>query len=45
MEVEEGEKNITIKSGWKDLSYLKTDWKGFAYDKGRGCHESQQRKA
>ena len=21
-------------SGWKDLAYMKTDWKGFAYDKG-----------
>lgn len=21
-------------SGWRDLAYMKTDWKGFAYDKG-----------
>ena len=25
---------LLTKSGWRDLSYLKTDWKGFAYDKG-----------
>ena len=25
---------LLTKSGWRDLSYMKTDWKGFAYDKG-----------
>lgn len=28
-----GEEKITA-SGWRDLAYMKTDWKGFAYDKG-----------
>lgn len=28
-----GEEKITA-SGWRDLAYVKTDWKGFAYDKG-----------
>lgn len=28
-----GEEKITG-SGWRDLAYMKTDWKGFAYDKG-----------
>lgn len=32
MSYKRGEKLLT-KSGWRDLSYLKTDWKGFAYDK------------
>lgn len=25
---------ILTKSGWRDLAYMKTDWKGSAYDKG-----------
>lgn len=25
---------VLTKSGWRDLAYMKTDWKGFAYDKG-----------
>ncbi len=25
---------LLTKSSWRDLSYMKTDWKGFAYDKG-----------
>ena len=25
---------LLTKSGWRDLGYIKTDWKGFAYDKG-----------
>ncbi len=33
MRYERGEELLT-KSGWRDLSYMKTDWKGFAYDKG-----------
>ncbi len=28
-----GSEKITA-SGWRDLAYMKTDWKGFAYDKG-----------
>lgn len=28
-----GEEKLTS-SGWRDLAYMKTDWKGFAYDKG-----------
>lgn len=28
-----GEEKITA-SGWRDLAYMKTNWKGFAYDKG-----------
>ncbi len=28
-----GEEKITS-SGWRDLAYMKTDWKGFAYDRG-----------
>lgn len=27
-------KELLTKSGWRDLSYMKTNWKGFAYDKG-----------
>lgn len=30
-----GEEKLTS-SGWRDLAYMKTDWKGFAYDKGPG---------
>lgn len=33
MSYKRGEKLLT-KSGWRDLAYIKTDWKGFAYDKG-----------
>lgn len=25
---------LLTKSGWRDLSYMKTEWKGFAYDRG-----------
>ena len=28
-----GEEKITS-SGWRDMAYMKTNWKGFAYDKG-----------
>ena len=28
-----GEEKITA-SGWRDLAYMKTNWKGYAYDKG-----------
>ena len=28
-----GDQKLT-KSGWRDLAYMKTHWKGFAYDKG-----------
>lgn len=28
-----GEEKVTS-SGWRDLAYMKTDWKGFAYDRG-----------
>lgn len=27
-------KELLTKSGWRDLAYIKTDWKGLAYDKG-----------
>ncbi len=30
------------KSGWRDLSYMKEDWKGFAYDKGGNAYMRQQ---
>lgn len=34
---------LLTKSGWRDLSYMKTDWKGFAYDKGgEGAYMRQQ---
>lgn len=33
---------LLSKSGWRDLSYLKTDWKGFAYDKGGDAYMRQQ---
>ena len=33
MEFFRGDKKIT-ESGWKDLAYIKTDWKGLAYDDG-----------
>ncbi|WP_099469706.1 alpha-xylosidase [Konateibacter massiliensis] len=34
MRYERGSKLLT-KSGWRDLAYIKEDWKGFAYDKGK----------
>ena len=33
---------LLTKSGGRDLSYLKTDWKGFAYDKGGNAYMRQQ---
>lgn len=33
---------LLTKSGWRDLSYIKTDWKGFAYDKGGDAYMRQQ---
>lgn len=33
---------LLTKSGWRDLSYIKTDWKGFAYDKGGNSYMRQQ---
>ena len=33
---------LLTKSGWRDLSYLKEDWKGFAYDKGGNAYMRQQ---
>lgn len=33
MRYERGDELLT-KSGWRDLAYLKENWKGFAYDKG-----------
>lgn len=33
---------LLTKSGWRDLSYIKTDWKGFAYDKGGSAYMCQQ---
>ena len=38
----EGEKEIITTSGWRDLAYMKTDWKGFAYDDG-GYHDTYMR--
>ena len=33
---------LLTKSGWRDLSYLKEDWKGFAYDRGTNAYMRQQ---
>lgn len=33
MECYRGDEKVTD-SGWRDLAYVKTDWKGLAYDKG-----------
>lgn len=38
----EREGELLTKSGWRDLSYMKTDWKGFAYDKGDNAYMRQQ---
>ena len=33
MEFYRGDEKITD-SGWRDLAYVKTDWRGLAYDDG-----------
>ena len=37
-----GNEKITS-SGWQDLAYMKTDWKGLAYDRGPGDAYMRQR--
>ena len=41
MEFYRGDEMITS-SGWRDLAYMKTDWKGLAYDDG-GLHNTYMR--
>ena len=38
----ESDLGLLTKSGLRDLSYLKGDWKGFAYDKGGNAYMRQQ---
>ena len=38
----DGEKEKITSSGWRDLAYMKTDWKGLAYDDG-GFHDTYMR--